>query len=806
MDIEQKLREVNEALLISSVQQHELTAQAQQAEAAMRASENRFRTLFDLGPVAVYTCDAAGRIIEYNRRAVEVWGRVPAIEDDNELYCGSYKMYLPDGSPMAHKDCRMAEVLRGAVPQIVDAEAIIERPDGSRITVLANVRPLKNEQGEITGAINCLHDITERKRALIELQEKRDLLQAVSDGIPDAVFVKDRDGRYLLFNRAAADFVGRPIDEVLGHDDTELFNPIDARRVMERDQRVMTTGKMETDEEVLTAVGVTRTYLATKIAYRDGLGNIVGVMGISRDITDRKRAEEVLQLRDRAIQAVTQGILITDPGLPDNPIIYASPGLQRMTGYTAEEILGRNCRFLQGPDSDIETIHNLRMAVQESRQLTVEILNYRKDGTSFWNELSISPVMDANGRLTNFVGISTDVTQRRQLEEQYRQSQKLEAIGRLAGGVAHDFNNLLTVILGYCDVLLDSSPAQDESHEHLEEIKRAGERAAGLTNQLLLFSRKQVQEATQLDLNDLVRNTEKMLGRVIGEDVRLITNLDPRLGSVKAVYGQLEQALLNLTVNARDAMPNGGKLEIETNHIDVDEEYAAAHHTLQPGLYAMLKVIDTGEGIPDDIREHIFEPFFTTKGVGQGTGLGLPVVHSVVKHSGGHIEVESQPGKGASFSIYLPCVKQLEQCTKISRVEELTPLGVESILLVEDEQSVATLGQLILEECGYTVFTAGNAEEALAVFATQPSTIQLLVTDVVLPGLNGRMLAEQLLELNPQLKVLYVSGYMDDDVLRRGIVQDGVAFLQKPYSRINLAKKVREVLEVTNGALQRSEY
>lgn len=795
MDIEQKLREVNEALLISSVQQHELTAQAQHAETAMRASENRFRTLFELGPVAVYTCDAAGRIVEYNRRAVDAWGRTPAIGDNAELYCGSYKMYLPDGSPLAHEDCRMAEVLRGTVPQIVDAEAIIERPDGSRITVLANIRPLKNEQGEITGAINCLHDITDRKRALTELQEKSDLLQAVTDGIPDAVFVKDRQGRYLLFNRAAADFVGRPIEEVLGHDDTELFSPIDARRVMERDQRVMINGIIETDEEILTAVGVTRIYLATKAPYRDRSGNCAGVIGISRDITDRKRAEEVLQLRDRAIQAVTQGIVITDISQPDNPIIYSSPEFERMTGYNAEEILGRNCRFLQGPDTDPETIHNLRQAVQESRQLTVEVLNYRKDGKSFWNELSISPVRDAHGRLTNYVGISTDVTQRRQLEEQYRQSQKLEAIGRLAGGVAHDFNNLLTVILGYCDVLLDSPPAQDESRDLLEEIKRAGERAAGLTNQLLLFSRKQVQEATQLDLNDLVRNTEKMLGRVIGEDIRLITNLDPKLGSIRAVYGQLEQVLLNLTVNARDAMPNGGKLVIETNQIDVDVEYAAAHHSLQPGLYAMLKVIDTGEGIPDDIREHIFEPFFTTKGVGQGTGLGLPVVHSVVKHSGGHIEVESQPGKGASFSIYLPCVKQLEQPREISRIEESAPSGSEGILLVEDEMSVAALGQLILEECGYSVFKAGNAEEALTVYANQPSTIQLLVTDVVLPGLNGRMLAEKLLEFNPQLKVLYVSGYMDDDVLRRGIVQNGVAFLQKPYSRKSLAKKVREVLE-----------
>jgi CheY-like chemotaxis protein len=286
-----------------------------------------------------------------------------------------------------------------------------------------------------------------------------------------------------------------------------------------------------------------------------------------------------------------------------------------------------------------------------------------------------------------------------------------------------------------------------------------------------------------------------MLGRVIGEDIRLITNLDPALGSIKADPGQLEQVLLNLAVNARDAMPNGGKLVIETNNVAVDEEYAASHPLLQPGVYVVLTVSDTGEGISDDIREHIFEPFFTTKVAGKGTGLGLPVVHSVVTHSGGHIEVESKPGKGASFSIYLPRAKQQEQSAAHSPAVESAPSGVECILLVEDEPALRGLGQLILEECGYTVLKAANAEEALEVCGNHPSPLQLLVTDVVLPGLNGRQLAEQLLELYPQLKVLYVSGYMDDDVVRRGIAQQGVAFLQKPYSRIALTQKVREVLD-----------
>ena len=638
-------------------------------------------------------------------------------------------------------------------------------------------------------------DITEKKQAEAQLRQTTDLLRAVADETSDAVFVKDREGRYLLFNPAAAGFVGRAIEDVLGYDDTRLFGPEDAHRVMSRDRRVMETGQAETAEERLTAAGATRVFLATKAPYRNGQGEIAGVIGVSRDITDRKRAEEVLQLRDRAIQAVTQGIVITDSSVPDEPIIYASPGFQRLTGYSAEEAIGRSSRFLQGAGTDPVAVATIRKALQERRSVTIELLNYRKDGSEFWNELSISPLVDTDGKLTNFVGTMTDVTKRRQLEEQYRQAQKLEAIGQLAGGIAHDFNNLLTVITCYSDMLLTTTDPEDLAHERLSEIKKAGERAAALTRQLLLFSRKEVQSPKVLDLNDIVQRTEKMLARVIGEDIRLVTVLDPQLGYIKADAGQLEQVLLNLTVNARDAMPKGGKLIIETHNAELDESQTASKVGAQPGLYVSLTVTDSGDGIPPEIREHIFEPFFTTKEWGKGTGLGLPVVHSVVKQSGGHIEVVSEPGRGASFKTYFPRIHDEKSAPDPLPAVEVTSTGDEIILLVEDEEAVRGLGRQILSACGYNVLEASNIDEALAVSATCHAPIDLLVTDVVLPGMSGREIAELLQVIYPQMKVLYVSGYLDDAVVRHGISQESTAFLQKPYSQTTLTQKVRDVLD-----------
>jgi PAS domain S-box-containing protein len=516
------------------------------------------------------------------------------------------------------------------------------------------------------------------------------------------------------------------------------------------------------------------------------------------DITDRKRAEEELRLRDRAIQAASGGILITDPNLPDNPIIYASPGFERLTGYGQFEVVGRNSRFLQGAGTDPAAVAQIREAIRETRACTVELRNYRKDDTPFWNELSISPVRDEQGRLTHFVGVQTDVTERRHLEDQFRQAQKMEVVGQLAGGVAHDFNNLLCIIIGYGELLLSRLPTGDPAREMVEQMKEAGERGAGLTRQLLAFSRKAVLAPEVLGLNAVVGDMEKMLRRTIGEDISLVVDLQPGLGRVKADPGQIEQVLMNLCVNARDAMPRGGKLTIETRDAELDEAYAGTHSEVRPGRFVLLAVSDTGDGMTEEVKARIFEPFFTTKEKGRGTGLGLATVFGIVKQSRGIIEVYTERGLGTAFKVYLPRVDEVAATRKSNAGTRPAPRGAETVLLVEDEDSVRALARLVLTNNGYTVLEAGDGLQALRVAGGHVGPIHLLMSDVVMPELGGPELAERLVATRLDLKVLFLSGYTDDAVVRHGILQEKVNFLQKPYSVAALAKKVREVLDAAS--------
>jgi two-component system, cell cycle sensor histidine kinase and response regulator CckA len=416
----------------------------------------------------------------------------------------------------------------------------------------------------------------------------------------------------------------------------------------------------------------------------------------------------------------------------------------------------------------------------------------RKDGSTFPLDLAVTEFQLDEQRY--FVGIVRDISDKKKLEAQLHQSQKMEAFGQLAGGVAHDFNNLLTVISGYSEVLRSKLPADDPKTKMVDQIHRAGERAASLTRQLLAFSRQQVLEPKVLDVNVIVTDLEKMLRRLIGEDVQFTTVLGPDVSPVKVDAGQIEQVIMNLAVNARDAMPQGGKLTIETSNIELDESYTKAHPDARTGRFALLAISDTGYGITPEVRARIFEPFFTTKSVGQGTGLGLAVVHGIIKQSGGNIDVYSEVGVGTTFRIYLPAVQQ--QAAALPGVAPTAPSrGSETILLVEDEESVRDLATFVLRECGYTVMTAPEGLAALQLMATCREKIDLLVTDVVMPQMGGRKLAETLLAEHPELKVLFMSGYTDDAVVRHGVLQANANFLQKPFTPNSLTDKVRAVLD-----------
>jgi two-component system, cell cycle sensor histidine kinase and response regulator CckA len=637
-----------------------------------------------------------------------------------------------------------------------------------------------------------------------ELQKNLSLLQGITEGTTDAIFVKDLEGRYLMINTAGARFLGRMIDEVLGKDDAALFSPEVGRAIMKRDREVVQSGRTQTYEEFGTAAGKTLLFLSTKGPFRDPNGQISGLLGICRDITDRKRAEEEVRQSQKKLQIHLDHTPLAVVEWDVNfRVATWNPAAEKIFGYTREEAVGQHAHFIV-PAEMRERVDHVWNELVSGRATPRYGFNRNdnvtKSGRTISCEWYNTPLVDDAGRVLGVASLVQDVTERVALEERLRQSQKMEAVGRLAGGVAHDFNNLLTVILGYAQILADGVPAGSRQAESTSQIKSAAERAAGITRQLLAFSRKQVLSPRIINLNDTVMNLDSLLRRLIGEDIEVLTVPAGDLGSVKADPGQIEQVIMNLALNARDAMPNGGKLTLETSNVVLDEAYAIEHQPITPGRYIMLAVSDTGVGMSPDLQARIFEPFFTTKEVGKGTGLGLSTVYGIVKQSGGFIWVYSEPGQGATFKIYLPRVDQpTENAGGDKRLGNVLR-GTESILLVEDDAQVRQLSSSVLSHCGYRVLVAANPEEGLAIARDNHHDIRLLITDVVMPGMNGRQLAEKIAQFLPNIRVLYISGYTNNAIVHYGVLDEGLWFLPKPFSLSALIGKVREVLDANPQA------
>ena len=674
-----------------------------------------------------------------------------------------------------------SKILRDMTNQKLVEQAFQEVHDATEILVLERTAELRTANEELQKEVILRQQAHARNATLI---------QAFSQ----IVWSTNPAGDNMQATPGWADFTGLPAEEVEGLGWIKAVHPDDQNQVLaEWKESLATNTPFHTSYRVRHADGAWRNFIMRGIPTFNPQGEVVEWVGVCIDDTGRHQAVESLRLRNRAIQALSQGIVITDPNQPDNPIIYASRGFERITGYPADEVMGRNCRFLQGRETERETVADIREAIREGRECSVEMLNYRKDGTKFWNAFFLTPVRDTQEKLTHFVGVQADVTERRSLEEAFHQSQKMEAVGQLAGGVAHDFNNLLTVISGYSEIILSKLVATDPMRESVKAISEAGARAASLTRQLLAFSRKTVLEPKVVELNEVVREAEKMLRRLIGENILLTAVLDPLISRVKVDPGLLDQVLMNLLVNARDAMPKGGKLTLETKNVDLDEHYAQTHSEVRAGKYVMLAVTDSGTGMTPEIKARIFEPFFTTKEVDKGTGLGLSVVHGIVKQSGGHIEVYSELSQGTTFKLYFPAIKEHADTAKPALAGG-DVRGTETILLVEDEDGVRGLALLVLQMQGYKVLAASDGRKALRAIENHQETIDLLVTDVVMPGMGGGELAEAVKARFPHIKVLFTSGYTADSVVRHGILEAEVAFMQKPYSPQSLARKVRQVL------------
>jgi two-component system cell cycle sensor histidine kinase/response regulator CckA len=508
----------------------------------------------------------------------------------------------------------------------------------------------------------------------------------------------------------------------------------------------------------------------------------------------RKRSEAVLRDSEERFRQLAENISgvfwMTDPA--KKQILYISPAYEAIWGRTCESLRQQPESFLDAihPEDRPSVVNALRAGVDRPYELEYRIV--RPDGVVRRIRDRGFPVRDAADRVIRVAGIAEDVTQRRQLEMQLRHAQKMEAIGRLAGGVAHDFNNLLSVIYGHSQLLAATSPSPERLRESLAEISRAAERGAALTQQLLAFGRRQVVEPKVLDLNAVVTEARNLLQRLTGEDVQLAITLAPRLSPVKADPSQIDQVLINLALNAREAMPRGGRLAIETGEVDLDAAYAISHPEARPGRYVLLTLSDTGCGMTPALQARIFEPFFSTKE--DSTGLGLSVVDGIVKQSGGHLTLESRPGRGTTFKIYFPATTEPVEAAS-QRPPAAPAQDGGTVLLVEDEHPVRTVTAQLLEALGYRVLQAGSAEEALLLVQGSPERIDLLMTDVIMPGMSGRELAETLRMRDPSLKVLFQSGHTDDMIVRHGILHAEVAFLKKPFTLDGLARKVREVLD-----------
>jgi len=620
------------------------------------------------------------------------------------------------------------------------------------------------------------------------------ILAALIEASPLAIVTFDPDGVVTMWNPAAERIFGWTENEALG---TRLpFVPAEKQEEFLALRRRALLGEVFTEPELhrRRADGSPIVVTVSTSPLRRPDGTIYGIMSILMDVTEQKAAEESRARLTMAVEQAGESIVVTDTR---GVIQYVNPAFERITGYDRMEVIGQTPRILKSGRHDAAFYKSMWETLRRGEVWRGTFLDRRKDGTLYEEEAVISPVRDPSGRLVNYVAVKRDVTDVRRMEERLRQSQKMEAVGRLAGGVAHDFNNLLTAISGYSDLLLHRLPAYSTLRRDVEEIRKAGDRAASLTRQLLAFSRRQVLQPKVLDLNTVVTSMGEMLRRLIGEDIELSTDLSPSLSRVKADPGQIEQVIVNLAVNARDAMPGGGRITIATADADLSPAYAAAHPEVRPGPHVLLSVADTGQGMSDETQTHLFEPFFTTKEKGKGTGLGLATVYGIVQQSDGHIRVNSAADRGSTFLIYLPRVETPEADAPGRDRPHLphpSP-GTETVLLAEDEEVVRRLAREVLSGNGYKVIEAGNGREALLVAEAYRGEINLLLTDVVMPKMSGRELTERIRRIRPDLRILYMSGYTDDAILRHGVLENGIPFLQKPFTPEGLSRKVREVLD-----------
>ena len=776
-----------------------------QAESALQAQKEFAENLVLSSAIPTFVLDRAHRVIIWNRACEALTGiKAAEVLGSDQLWKVFYASPRPvladfviegnlDEVRQYYESCSDSAL----IPDGVQTEGSYRDPQGKLHCVNLNAAPIRDGEGMVIGAIQTMEDVTERKRAQDAHDKIRRQLQLILDAAGEGINGVDMEGNITFVNPAAAQMIGWSQEELLGKHQHSLMHHTRADGTSFPEHQCPITAAFRdgralhgTDELFWRKDGTSFCveYICSPI--RED-GELVGAVIIFKDTTERKLAEDQLLKLSQAVMQSPVSIVITDTS---GNIEFVNPRFSQISGYSEEEIIGQNPRLFKGGKASPELYKNLWETITSGRVWTGELFNRHKNGESHWEHATISPIRNSAGVISHYMAFMESMSERKKLEEQLRQSQKMEAIGQLAGGVAHDFNNILTVIMGFGHLMQHSLAADDPKIGHMEQILNAADRATHLTKSLLAFSRKQVMLLQQVEVNDLARKHIKFLDRIIGEDVALKTTFSKEPLRVLADNGQIEQVLMNLATNARDAMPGGGELYINTESIQLDKEFHRQHGYGVPGPYALISVTDTGIGMDAETQRKIFEPFFTTKEPGRGTGLGLSIVYGIVKQHGGYVTILSRCGFGTTFNIYLPLASGKEQQTEKS--QPLVPEGgQETILVVEDDPAVRHLVDSVLKRYGYTVIQAGSGEEALELFQSRSSEISLALLDVIMPKMNGKQLCEALRQRSPDLKVLFLSGYTADLLHDKGIRMEGIEIIGKPAKPIEIAKKVREMLD-----------
>ena len=700
------------------------------------------------------------------------------------------------------KPCEPEEFMR-AVGEVMEtgkhgegAPVTSPETEEEEIFKLYNERLVKKLEDKM---MQLEREVKKREEAEKRIQMAYEHWQKIFDAMLDPVAYLEADGTVRQYNRAFADFFGQDARSLVGQKCYRLIHRAEDHieecpllRSLQSHSRE--TLEMELDKRIF--------YVVVDPIKNSNEKNR-GFVHIMRDITEGKKIEKGLRASEEKYRTLMESsldsIIMLDT---ERRIVSCNQGFCNLLGYNRDEVEGKSVRLIHVSDKTFNSFGEYAYPIlKKEGSLRDELDLVRKDGVIITVEFVMSAIRSSDGSVSGYLSIARDITERKRaeqekqaLQEQLRQSQKMEAIGLLSGGIAHDFNNMLTIISGSAQLSMMDLQEGDPLRANLEEIKKASDRAADLTRQLLAFSRKQILEMKVVDLNEVLQRMDKMLRRLIGENIQLKIIAAEPLGKVKVDYGQIEQVIINLCINARDAMPEGGNLTIETANVELDEEYARKHIAVQQGPYVMLAISDTGGGMTPEVKERIFEPFFTTKEMGKGTGLGLSTVYGIVKQSGGNIWVYSEPDQGTTFKIYLPRVEGPLEEIEEEVVGEL-PRGHETILVVEDEEPVRRLAMRVLKGQGYRVLEAEDGDKAFMFCEKFKEPIHLILTDVVMPGLSGRKLAERLQQIHPEAKVLYMSGYTDNAIAHHGILEPGINFIQKPFTVGSLSRKVREVLD-----------